>query len=365
MSKRCPKIIHCIDSLSMGGAEVLLKNTLELLPEFNHLIICLDSGKKNKVVPIPGIRIIYLEHRGWSSLITTVMKLKKIFKQEEPLLIHSHLFYSTLCARLALPRATPLVSTLHSLYSKDAFDINRKSILAEKMTIRKKHTIIAVSEQVLQDYLNYVDFKGNKYILHNFLPYLSFNNEVYKRYNKAGRFVAVGNLKAAKNYSYLLKIFGHLKKSGLALDIYGEGLKRGIMEQEINDQGLNISLCGTTEDVPRTLDNYDFFIQASSHEGFGISVIEAMANGIPVFLSDIPVFREITNGLAIFFPLDDSQKAAEIIIESINNIKALEIQTNEAKKFVSANYSAEKYREKLLHIYNEITGGKILEQCVA
>jgi glycosyltransferase involved in cell wall biosynthesis len=43
-------------------------------------------------------------------------------------------------------------------------------------------------------------------------------------------------------------------------------------------------------------------VQPSIYEGFGLPVIEAMACGCPVVASDIPVFREVTGGHAIFAP---------------------------------------------------------------
>ena len=108
------------------------------------------------------------------------------------------------------------------------------------------------------------------------------------------------------------------------------------------------------DDIPSILEQYDYFIQASSHEGFGISVIEAMASGIPTILSDIPVFREITNGLATFFPLNNVTKAAAIIKETVLSKEPI-TNTEEAFQFVSNNYSAKNYRDKLLNIYSQVT----------
>src|SRR5690606_17908609 len=109
------------------------------------------------------------------------------------------------------------------------------------------------------------------------------------------KLVAVGNLKEAKNYFYLLEIFNQLKGLHITLDIYGIGYQKKELMDYIQKNELDVQLCGLKSIDPSVLQQYDYFIQASLHEGFGISVIEAMACGIPVILSDIPVFREITN----------------------------------------------------------------------
>ena len=45
----------------------------------------------------------------------------------------------------------------------------------------------------------------------------------------------------------------------------------------------------------------NLFVFPSSYEGFGIPILEAMAAGCPMVLSDIPVFREITENRGIYF----------------------------------------------------------------
>ena len=82
---------------------------------------------------------------------------------------------------------------------------------------------------------------------------------------------------------------------------------------KIDKYDLPVTLRGIIRETKPLFKNYDLFIQASLHEGFGLSVIEAMASGLPVFISDIPVFHEITNDFAHFFPLNDSLKAATLL----------------------------------------------------
>jgi glycosyltransferase involved in cell wall biosynthesis len=354
-----PTIVHVIDSLSLGGAETLLKNTIALLPQFRHTIICLEKRNKANNIIINYADIISLGFSGWKSLPASVIKLRKIINKIKPLLVHSHLFYATICARLATGSGVPLVSTIHSLYSKDAFEKNKKSIWAERLLFKKEHSLIAVSKYVLDDYLKYIPFKGKQYVLYNFLPdemYLS-NKTLIKK--DGVKFIALGNLKEAKNYRYLLEVFKYLKPFNISLDIYGKGPEQKQLAKIIKTNHLKVRLCGTADNIPKMMQAYDYFIQSSSHEGFGLSVIEAMAAGVPVILSDIPVFREITNGLASFFPLNDPLHAAQLIRQNIENVMDTIKLSLEAARFVKERYSAERYRNELLSIYSEITGNTI------
>jgi glycosyltransferase involved in cell wall biosynthesis len=54
-------------------------------------------------------------------------------------------------------------------------------------------------------------------------------------------------------------------------------------------------------------------VHASHDEGFGIPLIEAMAAGTPIVVSDIPIFREVGADAAGYFPADDPDAAAAAI----------------------------------------------------
>jgi glycosyltransferase involved in cell wall biosynthesis len=344
----------------VGGAELLLQNTIDALPEFEHLVVYFFQREElMKAFRQKGTEVICLQQKSWRTLPLTLFKLNAIIRKRRPILVHSHLFYGTVCTRLATPASVPLVSTLHSLYSEDAFAKNFKSLLAARLTLKKRHSLIAVSKHVLKDYLDYVPFKGKRFVLYNFLPDALFQNLPHGPVQGTIKLVAVGNLKEAKNYPYLLEVFKYLK--GVSLDIYGEGFLEKKLLNRIEKEKLDVRLCGSTNNIPDLFQQYDFFIQASSHEGFGLSVIEAMASGIPAVLSDIPVFREITNGLAHFFPLDNARQAAGNLMEFFNKPYPAAM-ADEAYRFVKQNYSASRYRQNLLSIYESITQRKLLHK---
>ncbi|TFC88878.1 glycosyltransferase family 1 protein [Cryobacterium sinapicolor] len=57
----------------------------------------------------------------------------------------------------------------------------------------------------------------------------------------------------------------------------------------------------TDEDYVRVLRSATALVTASLDEGFGIPLVEAMSLGIPVVVSDIPIFREIGGDAALYF----------------------------------------------------------------
>jgi glycosyltransferase involved in cell wall biosynthesis len=349
-------IIHIIDSLARGGAEILLKNTVNSLPGYKHTIVHLYPNTELAKEFEVEVEFIFINHKGWPGLLSSVLKLKRIISAQKPLLVHSHLLTSTLCARLATPRKVPLVTTLHSTYSVDAFEKNRFSAWIERLTIKNRHVLIGVSRYLLNDYLRFIPFKGKSFVLYNFLPEASFYHRTGREDNVL-KCVAIGNLKEAKNYPFLLDIFSTLKDSGISLDVYGEGILRKQLQERIENEGLPVRLCGKISRINEVLGQYDLFIQASIHEGFGISVIEAMGASLPVFLSDIPVFREITGNQAFYFSLSCPNNAAENLKAFKDNVSLRNQHVKQAYDYCRLHYSEKIYKKKLQQIYNDVTSG--------
>lgn len=69
---------------------------------------------------------------------------------------------------------------------------------------------------------------------------------------------------------------------------------------------------GVDDDAYRALlDGATALVSASRDEGFGLPVLEAMARGTPVVLSDIPAFREVAGDAGLFAPPDDPAAFAD------------------------------------------------------
>lgn len=66
----------------------------------------------------------------------------------------------------------------------------------------------------------------------------------------------------------------------------------------------------TDDEYAEILRNATALVHASRDEGFGIPLLEAMALGIPVVVSDIPIFREVAGDAAAYFPVGDADELA-------------------------------------------------------
>ena len=352
-------LLLVIDNLAKGGAEVLLAGTLPVLnKEYSVILVTLTHECDFDNEEIVCEKKYTLGFNSKLSFFSCVWKLKRIIKQTQPSLIHSHLFYSGLIARRACPSNIPLVYSLHNEMSKNVFDNSKILTRLEKKTIKKNHAVIAVSKEVLTDYENTIGKNTLSFILHNYISDIFFCESHVKIYANPIRtisLVAVGNIKDQKNYTYVIRSFTFLKNYNITLDIYGYGNDEMIkaLQNQIDRNNLPVFFKGQANNLHEILPRYDLYVSSSTHEGFGIAPVEAMASGLPLLLSDLPVYHEITFNNALFF---DVQKTTSFIT-LIKEIFEDKYNLNELSKNgidIARKYTKEIYLKKLFAIYDKL-----------
>lgn len=355
-----PTLLIIIDNLRRGGAEMLLTGILpDLNKSFFVVLVTLSEECDFKEQEIVCSKKYSLGFKGKHSLISCMIKLKRIIQQTNPTLIHSHLFYSSLLARVSCPKNLPLIYSLHNEMSKNVFNGSKLFTFLEKKTIRPNHYIMAVSETVLKDYETSIGAQKRKFVLPNYVSNEFFTESLIDKnpgQKKELKLVAVGNIKRQKNYQFLIKAFQSLKNYPVTLDIYGQGIDKELnpLQNEIEKNNLPIFFKGGAKNIYEILPSYDLYVSSSTHEGFGISVAEAMALGLPLILSDLPVFHEISFDNALFFDLNNPDSFSQLIIQIFDNKYVLN-QLSKRGIEISKKYTKEKYLNKLFEIYSSVS----------
>src|SRR5688572_26564472 len=148
-----PTIVHIIDDLGRGGAETLLVDLLKDLGD--HYDIVLVTLTDQCEFDPAEIRCRYrysLDYTSKLGLFNAIAKLRKIIRKHNPVLVRSQLYWSTIIARLACPKKIPLIFSVHLTLSDGSFKFTRKGIVfkwLEKLTYKKRHVLIGVTQEVL------------------------------------------------------------------------------------------------------------------------------------------------------------------------------------------------------------------------
>ena len=353
-----PIILLLIDNLNKGGAEMLLVGILkDLQRTFKVVLVTLNPDCNFDESNFENVRRYCLHATKKWSYPGAVVRLRNIITKERPALVHAHLVYSSIIARLACPKSIPLIFSVHNEIGNNVFKKSPVLLFFEILSVRSHHSLIAVSNAVLKDYEASISFSGKKYVLQNYIGDEFFAAHTTAEEFKQGdtlKMVALGNVKHSKNYEYLVRSFIALKDYPVVLDIYGkqDQLIYPQLQHLITEHSLPVTFKGIGSNIPKLLSSYHVYIMSSKHEGFGIAAIEAMACNLPLLLSDLDVLREVTMNNAIFFDIADQGSLAHCvkdISEGKHNLHKLSLQGLSIAK----NYSKTKYLQKLLHIYQE------------
>jgi len=355
------KILHIIDSFSKGGAEVLLSGIVPHLTDYEHHIIYLSYTQYplNEQMP-PDVSIECLNFSSLSNMLPIIKLLKKKIAEINPDIIHTHLYFSTIFTRIASTGTIPIIHTYHSQY----YRIKYTSLSAklkrwclkwvDKLTYKEAYTILHVSRT--QQLSNDADIGiKNSLVLYNYVedvfyktrPLGSFDNKTKLKV------ISVGNLKTEKNHLLLLEALRHLKHIPIHVNICGVGIDERMLQEYINKHSLPVTILGNQDDISVLLEQHDLFISCSIIEGFGISVAEAMAAEIPMIISDIPTFKEITRNKGLFFQSKNAHDLADKI-ERFYTSPAIANQSVTDCKAIAEFYRKSYYLKELKGLYEKI-----------
>lgn len=139
--------------------------------------------------------------------------------------------------------------------------------------------------------------------------------------------LALSTVEPRKDYGTILGAYEFLWSQGsdIGLVIVGkqgwnvEALATRIRNHKENGKRLFWLEKASDGDVGILMEKAGALIQASIAEGYGLAVAEAGQRGIPLILSDLPVFREIAGDGATYFPAGNLQTLAEKLAVSLNS----------------------------------------------
>jgi len=132
------------------------------------------------------------------------------------------------------------------------------------------------------------------------------------------KLLSVGRLVETKGHKFAIEALAYLKKEypDIRLDILGNGPMREPLTQLANDLGvahmLEIRAPISHQEMPHLYAEYDFFVMPSIWEGLPVSLIEAMASGLPIIAADITALTDVLDkNSATFAVSEDAADLAE------------------------------------------------------
>lgn len=297
--------------METGGSQTLLVdilNTIQADTDVSLIVVNNEVdpamvGRLKKNIPV-----YYIRRRRGSRNPAPLIRLNLLLLKLKPDVIHCH---ETNMVNFFLPGRFKTLLTIH--------DVAINNIRENKYS-----RLVAISRAVAGDIASRYQLQVP--VIMNGIPFSGFMRRRSYDYLSEGPFkiIQVSRLVHEKKGQHILIQALHLLVNEMGyrhitLDIVGCGPSEDYLQQLVKDYELQrvVQFCGNRERewLMKQLAGYHLLVQPSVYEGFGLTVVEAVAAGIPVVASDIDGPREILHQSAkhLLFEKENAASCAEVI----------------------------------------------------
>lgn len=178
------------------------------------------------------------------------------------------------------------------------------------------------------------------------------------------KLVTVGRLAPAKNYPALLRSVAaalpHVPD--LRLWIVGDGQEAASLKSLVAELGIDQSVhfFGEQPAVGDWLSRADLFVLSSASEGLPISILEAMAAGLPAIVTDVGGMPEVLSlsGAGKVVPSGKVDSLAQAITEFASRRRDLKELGHQARSCYLRHFLPERMAEEYLNLYRSCLSGE-------
>ena len=393
-----------------GGQGIYIKNISEALHNKGHEITIFSGN------PLPevnkAIKVVRIETPGFFETFDSLERLK-IFTSLEKNRLNFMDFFETFTGTFTEPVffGERLVKNKYFQETVDEFDIfhDNQSISSYPETVLKKlvttlHHPIHVDKEIdlaseksflsrlsIKRWYSFLNFqkKNLKAVKKVISPSLSSKNDIchyfdypsknisviwnginlddckfHQRESFNANFVTIISADVPmKNLKTVLKALYLLKQDGLNAKLTIVGDLREDNKKLIDRLGLTNEITYKSK-LPRkqliqSLNNADIGIAPSKYEGFGFPLVEMIATGLPVIVSDKASLPELAGNAGLIFNSSDSNDLKEKMKELIENAELRNKVTENSKLRRDDFFGWDEYAKKLEDLYKEIISGNI------
>jgi glycosyltransferase involved in cell wall biosynthesis len=366
--RRAIRVAHVVRSLDFGGAEKMVLRLAGLQKAAGNAeprLLCIAG-----LGPLEGeARAIGLEPElvgmGGIRFLSPISRVAGLLRRDRPDIVHTHnLVAHTHAAPAARMLGIPVVHTKHG---RQVTSFGRPPGL-RRLVYSLADRIAVVSQDTGKSLLSKapVDRRRLRIVYNGIDParYRGIDRISARKGEGLAqyRFVAgsVSRLDPVKDHPTMLRSFAAATagRDDCAFLVVGDGPERGRIERLTGELGIagRVLMRGFTDEIPAMLACMDMFLQPSTEEGLSLTILEAMAAGVPVVSTAVGGTPEIiadgTSGTLI--RPGDVGALAEAIERFLADPAPFVAMAAEASRLVDERFSLDRMNEAYDDIYREL-----------
>lgn len=331
-------VLNILVSGEAGGIETLNREVAKFSRHNNYYCFVFNGGLICEQMKSDGKFVDVLNIKSSKQILSLYFKIKNMCKINK-------------IDKIVIHHAAPIcwcIGILISLINKVPFYIYAHGNAIEVLKVRKKNGllirklifklagmrakgIICISQSVANSIIRYYPSLHNKvHIIYNGVNLDTFkNDEISKNVGEAIKVLFVGRLVYEKGVHLLLEA---ISKCQNAMECYivGDGPEIEKLEKKSKELNINqcIHFCGAKSNTAEWYKKADFFIHpAIIEEGFGLTIVEAMASGLPCIAFNKGAIPEIITSNFNGFIVEKSNSTA--LSNKIDEVIMMKKESNE------------------------------------
>jgi glycosyltransferase involved in cell wall biosynthesis len=357
------KVLHVITGLGVGGAEHQLRSILQHTRHESDVVTLYNPGPVADMIRADGGSVRDLGMTS-NTQISALFRLRRLIRAGRYDVVHAHLYRSQIYGRpAAWLAATPVIlSTEHSIGETH---LERRPMTPGVRALYLgteflSDITIAVSPAVRERLLKWGVRDRRVTVIANGvdMPRVAFDEHARDRVRAEFGIGAdvyligvLGRLDPNKQFDMVIGAAAPLLGDDVKLLIVGKGNERAHLEQVARDRGVTgqVIFAGERHDVADMLSAMDLFVASSKQETFGLSVLEGLANGLPVLYTACPALDGLTVTRASQVP-----QAAAGIRDAMTAELAAGQRPRIAEPAVEKEYSIEAVTARIDDLYEHL-----------
>ena len=304
--------MYLIFSFNIGGIERLLVDLCDgMAQRDNNIFLCIINKDYTDSILSelsPNIHIIKLDKTPGKKTMSLYMhKFARIVIENKIQIIHCQGINCVLFSALAkiISPKTIVINTVHDIGNYSSYpyakimlqNIICSMTIAISTSVRKEILTRNIQSNKVVTIYNAIDTDKFKYIMRD--TSIPLRNRQVIRITNVARFFPI-----KKGQDTLIKAIELLihKYPAIACSFAGDISKgqekiynKTIDYVTLHHLNSHVKFLGNVDNIPKLLKDTDIFVLPSNYEGFGISLIEALATGLPCIASDLQGPSEIIN----------------------------------------------------------------------
>lgn len=312
------KVIICIPSLATGGAERFVVDLASRIDKKKYEVVVAvtrNMERESFLTKNLANREIRIADLSSSQYLSMLRKQIAFLRSERPDVVHANIG-SILHVMLAceLCKIPVRLYTVHN-EAKLLFGNSRVKKFTYGLAFSLfKFVPVAICPTVKKTIIEAFGISPDKIpVVNNGVDTKRFVPSEARKDAEQIRIISVGTLYWIKNHEMTINAVCDMREKGIdvSLEIIGDGEDREKLEQVIKNRQAEkyVILQGIKANVEEYLQNADIYVSSSKTEGLPLSILEAMACGLPIVATDVGGTRDIVcegkNGFLI--PIGDEK----------------------------------------------------------